>query len=787
MVAMTTVGSILRLKPITAHGARGGSGGRSERLAHAFWAAVVGLISAAAMLLIPLDWMIWTVQSRLGDQQPSGDIIYVQAESTLVDTTAHSSRAELARGLDVLRERGASRVFIDVLFPALDDQSESETNAKVATSLDRWGDRAVFVNRLDVTPGSVPVEYTSAASFARDRATVWSGFAVGWPGFSWRLPYGYETSAGLAEAFPVALAGLSRPTTQEYEVNYAIRSRSIPSLTLSALTDPKRQAALPDLAGKTIVVGIPRDPSRPEFRVPGQVSAPPSFVAIHAAETLKRGPPRFIPGYLVACIAAAVVALGALCRRRSAHWLLYGLAIVGPAYAMLVAPGLGLRIELSYVLPVLATYGMFRWRANWKRRVAEVDPDTGLPTLRALSAELEPGGHVVVAKIHRYETILKSLESGNRASYIVKLVERIRVGDPGLTVHVDGHYLAWRVDHSEEGKLREHLEGLRAIFAAPVTVNRQRIDVGITFGAAPVPLDRPERALAAALAAVEETSEALEPVKLADPASDADSLWDLSLRARIDSAMEAGEVFCVYQPKIDLAADRIVGVEALVRWEDPERGFIPPIHFVMQCEQAGRMEYLTRYVLQSACAAGKLLHFRGNRISMSVNISATLLTDMRIVGIVRNVLQATSFDPEFLVLEITETARIRDLSQAAGVLRALKGLGTQISMDDFGVGSANFETLQALPFDEIKIDRQFVSLATTSVKARAIAASIVGLGASARIAVVAEGAETDSDLQMLREIGCLQVQGYAIARPMSLTKLLDFIGNVASPGEAATI
>lgn len=274
---------------------------------------------------------------------------------------------------------------------------------------------------------------------------------------------------------------------------------------------------------------------------------------------------------------------------------------------------------------------------------------------------------------------------------------------------------------------------------------------------------------------MEETSEALEPIKLAVDSAESDTLWDLSLRARIDAAMEAGEVFCVYQPKMDIVADRLIGVEALVRWEDPERGFIPPMRFVMQCEKAGRMEYLTRYVLQSSCSAGKLLHFRGIRISMSVNISATLLTDMRIVGIVRNVLQATGFDPGYLVLEITETARIRDLAQARTVLKALKALGTRLSMDDFGAGAANFEALQALPFDEIKIDRQFVSRATTSAKARAITASIVGLGTSARIAVVAEGAETESDLQMLREIGCWQVQGYALARPMPLSNLLKFI------------
>ena len=238
--------------------------------------------------------------------------------------------------------------------------------------------------------------------------------------------------------------------------------------------------------------------------------------------------------------------------------------------------------------------------------------------------------------------------------------------------------------------------------------------------------------------------------------------------------MEAGEIYCVYQPKIDTTRNVMTGVEALVRWHDPARGFIPPMHFIAQCEKAGRMEHLTRYVLQSACTAAKLIHFRGNPISMSVNISATLLGDMRIVGLVRNVLQATGFDARWLVLEVTETSRIGDLATAATILKELKALGTRISIDDFGVGAANFETFFELPFDELKIDRLFVSNITKSAKARAIAASIVAMGNQARISVVAEGAEDSETLKILNEIGCTLVQGYALARPLSLTNLLEF-------------
>jgi EAL domain-containing protein (putative c-di-GMP-specific phosphodiesterase class I) len=763
--------------------------GPRERLVHLAWAVILSSIMAVAMFLEPVDWMIWNFQSRVSNHKPSGEIVFIQADSSLSDPNAPSQRVKLANALDRMRAAGAKRVFVDAVFS--EPANAASADERLVKAIEGWGPRITFVDRFDITPGGEQQEYRSLAKFRSGGQPAWAATTRAWPEFTFKLPYAFATSEGPQPTLAARLADRPGKSFDEFQINYGYRSRSIPMVFLNSLADPSAKESLTtSLSGKTLVIGAPRNLAQPELSVPAQFASPPSFVSIYAAETLKAGPPSFMPSLAALMIVACLLLPGALASRRSSRRLAYALATAVPVLAVALAPEFGLRVELSYCLPLLAMYAAMRWRVSWKRRIAEIDPDTGLPSLRALSLNLAQhggGGYVVVAKVHGYEAILKSLEAEHRSSYMMKLVERIRVGDARMTVYVDGHYLAWRVNLPNEARLREHLEGLRAIFAAPVTVEARSIDVGITFGAAAAEPGEAQRSVAAALAAVEETTEALEPIKLADDSADSDTLWDLSLRARIDAAMEAGEVFCVYQPKIDISEDKVIGVEALVRWEDPERGFIPPMHFVMQCEKAGRMEYLTRYVLQSACSAAKLLHFRGNRITMSVNISATLLTDMRIVGIVRNVLQATGFDPNYLVLEITETARIRDLTQARTVLKALKALGAHLSMDDFGVGAANFEALQALPFDEIKIDRQFVSRAASSSKARAITASIVGLGTSARIAVVAEGAETESDLQMLRDIGCWQVQGFALARPMPLTKLLTFMGGEGDQHQAVMV
>lgn len=772
---MVRVGDMLA-KGAARHGGGAKASPRVERMWHVFWATVLTAILAGGMLLTPLDWFLWTLQSRLGDRQPSGEFVFVLAESGAEGVARAEDRKTLARALDTLRAANASRVFVDLPIAVSNDSS---ADAALRRSLAAWGDRLTIVNRIEIGAEGRHKEVITDAGFATGHPTAWSEGSNEWPGHTWTLPTSYRTSAGEQPSLAAALARIDASKTGRFHIDYRFRSLSIRKISASDLASPAAASKLADLTGKTIVIGTARNPAAIEYQIPAQVTAPASFVSIYAAETLRGEPVRLISAVVLPLLVIALLAAAAFTRGDERRRQFYLAATILPLFSIFAAQNFNLRIELAYTLPLLLTFALLRSRANWVGRVSFTDVDTGLPTVRAMARRLDPKeivqGHIVVAKLHGYESLLRSLDTPQRAAYILKLVERLKVGDPQLTVFLDGHQLAWRAADTDEAKLREHLEGLRAIFAAPVVVDGQIIDVGITFGAAALAPDRFDRALAAALAAVEETTEALEPVRFADPVDADDTLWDISLRARIDAAMEAGEVFCVYQPKMRLVDNAVVGVEALVRWEDPDRGFIPPLHFIMQCEKAGRMEYLTRYVLQSACSAGQLLHFSGKRLTMSVNISATLLTDMRIVGIVRNVLQATGFDPHHLMLEITETARLHDFAQAKRVLSALKALGTQLSMDDFGVGAANFETLQQLPFDEIKIDRQFVSQAVADPKSRAIVESIVGLGTKARIAVVAEGAENEVDLALLREVGCNQVQGYAIARPLPLTNLLNFM------------
>ena len=334
--------------------------------------------------------------------------------------------------------------------------------------------------------------------------------------------------------------------------------------------------------------------------------------------------------------------------------------------------------------------------------------------------------------------------------------------------------IAWTMAEKDTGLLRGHLEGLRALFSSPLLVGDNQVDVGITFGVDVTTSPNVTRRLAAAVSATEQTTETFDPIAIADSASDEDLIWNISLQARIDTALANGEIYLVYQPKIAVPTGALIGVEALVRWNDPVRGHIPPDQFIRQCENAGRMAQLTRHVLREACKAGNGFIARGINIDMAVNISATLLHERRIVHKVAEVLAETGFPADRLVLEITETYRISNLKLAGEILAELKALGAKISMDDFGVGAASLEALVALPFDELKIDRLFVARMASDGKAAGIVRSVLGLGRDLRITVVAEGVEDAQTLKVLRDSGCQVAQGFGISRPVGFDDVIDF-------------
>ena len=228
------------------------------------------------------------------------------------------------------------------------------------------------------------------------------------------------------------------------------------------------------------------------------------------------------------------------------------------------------------------------------------------------------------------------------------------------------------------------------------------------------------------------------------------------------NAISRGQLHLVYQPQKDITDGRIVGFEALLRWNHPTRGNVPPVEFIPVAEESGIIPQIGEWVLRTACSEAATWT---EPLIVAVNVSAVQIHNANFAHLVHEILFETGLAPGRLELEITETALVRDLNRALATLRRIKILGVRIAMDDFGTGYSSLSNLRAFPFDKIKIDGSFIKSVNVNDQAAAIVRSVLGLGRALRLPVLAEGVETAAELAFLESELCDQVQGYLLGRP----------------------
>ena len=235
----------------------------------------------------------------------------------------------------------------------------------------------------------------------------------------------------------------------------------------------------------------------------------------------------------------------------------------------------------------------------------------------------------------------------------------------------------------------------------------------------------------------------------------------------LQSALEDGEFFLVYQPTFDLESMSPRGVEALVRWRRPGRGVVEPDDFVPLLEQSGMIVEVGAWILEEACAQGAKWREAGHSLDLAVNVSAIQLDTDELVAHVEDALDSSGLDPTSLTLEITETTLMRNAEETALRLAALKRLGVRIAVDDFGTGYSSMAHLQRFPVDLLKIDRSFISQLQGGGEAEILLHSLVQLGKALSIETTAEGIERPDDLSLIKSQECDNGQGFLFARPLS--------------------
>lgn len=257
-----------------------------------------------------------------------------------------------------------------------------------------------------------------------------------------------------------------------------------------------------------------------------------------------------------------------------------------------------------------------------------------------------------------------------------------------------------------------------------------------------------------------------------EPDNDDNSLARLSLLGQLRRGIGRDELFLHYQPKVSLSTGEMIGVEALVRWQHPERGLVPPDDFIPLAEHTGLICQLTEWVLNKALAQAKIWADNGYLIPVAVNVSARNLSDIEFANKISELLTHHDVPAGLLEIEVTESAVMLEPERAAHILNQLHALGVRIALDDFGAGYTSLAQLRNLPISELKIDKSFVLAISSNLDDALIVRSMIDLGHSLNMKVVAEGVENALSGSMLAEYGCDVIQGYHLCRPVLAEALI---------------
>lgn len=317
------------------------------------------------------------------------------------------------------------------------------------------------------------------------------------------------------------------------------------------------------------------------------------------------------------------------------------------------------------------------------------------------------------------------------------------------------------------------------VLSTGVTLNRANITLQSEIGVADFPKHATNAADLLRKASIARSESQAQHQSIVTYESGREDYYVRQLRIVNDlrGALQRGELLVHFQPKVSLPNCTPCGAEALVRWDHPEMGWLPPDDFIPAAEQAGSIVHLTRYVLARAVKQCRIWQDKGYELQISVNLSARDLLDEHLAYNVLQVLKENQIPAHRLTLEITENTVMQEVDRAIGVLERLHNIGVRISMDDFGTGYSSLAQLKNMPLDELKIDKSFVMTMLNDSQNEAIVKTTLELARNMNLQVVAEGVEDEATIRYLAAAGCQQAQGYFLSKAVSSDDLLQWLGS----------
>lgn len=727
---------------------------------------IPALLISASDLLSPIDHVFRNAHAKLGGHAARNNTIVLSfdggvkgGEKSVIGT------AKLARVLENVAMQMPQRVFIDSPVKFGEDPAG---DSALREAVHRIQPDVAFVVRSRQIGGlghkfvSGDFELPSPAKTG-GAPIVLSAWDANF------IEYGVSTAYAITlngKSYPTLAAALAQEKAGLQDAlapNYLLDLNSIPHLNAGKFLSGDYPPGL--LTGRTVIVNSAG--TAPPIGYFGQGRVHPLSLDLAGADALRKPFALSSNGMLLLVLVWLLIRQASRTGRRRRKLLLHASASVTALTLPVVLQVLGITVDVGGAVACTLIYGSARL---WQKRMRRVQhtSTSGLPNLLALSAQpLQIGCDVIVAVIGRYEEILATLPKDLHGECARQIARRLSVGSGIETIYNgEGGHFAWTEEARPLEMQLNHLEGLRALFSAPLQIGSYTFDTNIHFG-----LDRNEgidvpTRVNSAVASANDALSSGRSVELFEAERLAEAPWELSLHARIDEGLRNGEIWLAFQSQWDMRESRPCGAEALIRWSHPTRGPIAPDAFILQAERAGRIDALTYWVVDEAITAALALAERAEPLQMSVNLSAQMVDKPSLVSNLGELVRRRNIDPTHLTIEITETSSVRNRPAAVHNLSQLRALGFKLSIDDFGTGEASLAYLADLPSDELKLDRRFVSRLLTHHRERQIIRSTIDLAHALGQTVVAEGIEDEATWLALMRMGCDVGQGYHLGRPL---------------------
>ena len=739
--------------------------------------AVVMALAAVAGVFRPAENRVEELTFALLGRPASGQIHIVEMDAASMAAIRRWPwpRDHYARLLEQLDHAGVRSISFDVDFSSNGDTAGDRAFAEAIAAARAPVALATFGQAAGADDGrqldSVPIPAL------RDKAHLASVSVAPDPdGYVRHLLLGTVTGQTARPSLAALVAGRGGAVGDSFPVDFAIDMNTIPRHSFSAV----EQGVIPpgSLKDKDVIIGATAIELGDRVTVPRYGVIPGVIIHALGAETLAGGVPAYgsweLPLALVTVLALAVLTA----QMRRLALLRTGGAVIGLLVVWAIARlAGGIWFEIVPALALLCAAGAVRYITLTQRLAAlgrQFDAASGLPNQHGLDARAQDAADrfVVAAQIDDFDALKLAVESGSDSGSIGTLLgriaERVKVATGGCIVYrTEDRTLAW-VSPLPMDELEAQLAGIRALMRSPFELDGRRLGVSLTFGVA----DYSGRdcathaAHAASLAKKAGKAWRLHAADAGEAASQ-----QFSLLGELEEALRNGSIAVLYQPKLNLKTQAIDSVEALVRWNHPERGLLPPDCFIPLFEESGRIDDLTLAVMAQSFADMRGWCDRGLTIGAAVNVSATLLTSEGFANRALALIERAGVPAHRITLEVTETAQFEDVDKAIATLERFRSAGIRISMDDYGTGQSAMNYLKLLPLSELKIDRMFVAHAHVDRGDAMLVRSTVQLAHELGLKVVAEGVEEPECLAFLRQLGCDYAQGYLVGRPLKADDL----------------